>query len=440
MSCAWAAVALALPAPGGAQTRVSIEAERWLLDGLVTYRGQPAEGLLMNVRVVNSVFEDTGPAAADNLPPGYDPEENTAAFIARIPAYVASGVRAFTVSLQGGHPGYEGAVNSAFEADGRLRVSYLARVRSVIEACDRAGCVVILSCFYQRQHSHERALSGRAAIEAAVDNVAAWIREEGFTNVALEIANEYAHDGFRNWNDGDWLRTPEAQVALIERARAVHPELLVSTSGLGGGRIDARIAKAADFVLIHFNRTAITDFGARIAEARAHGKPVVGNEDDKVGAAGAEAAAEAVRHGASWGFMHSGKNQRVPFEFAGPDDDPVAYARIAALTGAGEGGDPGRGGPVNLFDGSEPPGPYFFLALVAPSSWRTGASTRGTSSCSLSRPSPSRREPPVFSHVHARSGRQAGASITTGSSGPGGGEPTAGPRSYSHRSRSRLGS
>ena len=40
------------------QTKVSITAERWCLNGEVTYRGTRAEGLLMNVRMVNSVFED----------------------------------------------------------------------------------------------------------------------------------------------------------------------------------------------------------------------------------------------------------------------------------------------------------------------------------------------------------------------------------------------
>ena len=50
-----------------------------------------------------------------------DPDANTARFIARIPDYVAHGVRAFTVCLQGGMPGYEGAVNSAFQPDGSLK-------------------------------------------------------------------------------------------------------------------------------------------------------------------------------------------------------------------------------------------------------------------------------------------------------------------------------
>ena len=51
-----------------------------------------------------------------------------------MPDYVAGGVRAFTIGLQGGMPGYEGAVNSAFNPDGSLRDAYLERVRRVIDA------------------------------------------------------------------------------------------------------------------------------------------------------------------------------------------------------------------------------------------------------------------------------------------------------------------
>ncbi len=91
--------------------------------------------------MVNSVFED-------RRKPDFDPEANTSRFLSHLPDYAAHGVGAFTICLQGGRPRYEGAVNSAFAPDGSLRESYLARVRRVIEACDRHGLVVILGCFY----------------------------------------------------------------------------------------------------------------------------------------------------------------------------------------------------------------------------------------------------------------------------------------------------
>ena len=52
---------------------------------------------------------------------GFDPDKNTAAFLAHVPDYSRHGVRAFTLCLQGGMPGYEGAINSAFDDTAALR-------------------------------------------------------------------------------------------------------------------------------------------------------------------------------------------------------------------------------------------------------------------------------------------------------------------------------
>jgi hypothetical protein len=317
-------------------TTVSIKGNRWLINGEPVLKGSPAEGLLVNVRMVNAVFEDSGPAAKENLGKDFDPDENTARFIAQIPDYYAHGVRGFTICLQGGLPGYEGAVNSAFNADGTLRKEYLDRVTKVIRAADREGAIIILSCFYQRQHSLPRALDGKAAIVNAVVNVATWIESEKFSNVVLEISNEYAHGGYNRWKDGAWLKSVEGQVELIRQAKAVAPTLLVSTSGMGRGLVPKPIAEAGDFLLLHFNMTPVNLIEERIKEARSYDKPVLCNEDDKVGAIGAEAARLSILSGAGWGFMHAKKNQNVPFEFDGAADDTLVYKMLQRLTTPGQ--------------------------------------------------------------------------------------------------------
>jgi len=348
LSTAWLAVVLGVLF-ASAVTRTSGSTEvgitpngQWTLNGEVTYPGTPAAGLLMNIRMVNATFEDSRPPSEwpEQLPTSFDPDENTAAFIARIPEYKAHGVLGFTLSLQGGSPKYEGAHNSAFEADGTLRAAYMKRIQRVIEACDAHGVAVILGCLYQRQHGAEptrlpRALQDRAAILAAVRHTAEWIRERGYRHVVLEVANEYAHSGYARWNDGAWLRTAEAQVELIGVAREAHPRLLVATSGMGHGRMPAPIGEASDFVLIHFNNTPLDAIPTRIAEVRAAhpNKPIIVNEDDKTGADGAEAARLSVEHGASWGYMGAAVNQSAPFEFRGAADDPAVYAMLARVTG-----------------------------------------------------------------------------------------------------------
>src|SRR5258706_11511685 len=65
-----------------ATTQVSITGSRWHINGAVTNPGSPAEGLLMNVRMVNATFDDATDATC---PRGFDPDANTAAFIARVP-------------------------------------------------------------------------------------------------------------------------------------------------------------------------------------------------------------------------------------------------------------------------------------------------------------------------------------------------------------------
>ena len=126
------------------RTKVSVSGERWLINGQVTNPGTEAEGLLTNTRMVNATFED-------RFKPGFSADENANTFIAGIPGYVNMGVNAFTLNLQGGMPGYEGALNSAFDPDGSLRGDYMSRVDRVIRACDKNGVIVILGFFYQRQ-------------------------------------------------------------------------------------------------------------------------------------------------------------------------------------------------------------------------------------------------------------------------------------------------
>jgi hypothetical protein len=324
-------------------TKITLAGNKWYINGKVTNPGTVAEGLLMNVRMVNSVFEDDRPKSQwpNSLPQDFDPSKNTDVFIAKLPEYVQYGMLGFTVSLQGGNPGYEGAHNSAFNSNGSLRSAYMERVERVINAADARGAVVILSAFYQRQHGQDptynpRALDGKTAIRAAVVNVASWIKNKGFTNVVFEISNEYGHSGYSKWNDGDWLRSASGQIELINLAQSTHPGLLVSTSGMGNATINSSIANAADFILIHTNNTALSDYPSRISALKTYGKPIVINEDDKLGSSGAQAAQLSVDNGAGWGFMHSKKNQYAPFEYDGAADDTSVYNKVKALSGGGE--------------------------------------------------------------------------------------------------------
>lgn len=295
-----------------------MEEGRWHLNGQVTYPGAPAEGLLMNARMVNATFEDKNR-------PDFDVEANTDAFLARLPEYVACGLRAFTLCLQGGGPGYEGAVNSAFEPVGTLSPKYLERVRRVIEACDEQGAVVILGCYYQRQ---SRVLRDEAAVRAGVVNAARWVRECGFSNVVLEVANEFGHPGYAH----EMLKSEAGIVELMRLARREAPAVLVSASRQSHRGVAHTVMREADFVLIHFNQLPLEGVPALLDTLKSFNKPVLCNEDAKVGEEGAQAAALSVRHGASWGLMQGAVNQKFPFRFDGAADDAPVYAMFGRLT------------------------------------------------------------------------------------------------------------
>jgi len=310
------------------QTRLEIRGDQFAINGRITCAGSAAEGLLMNVRLVNGCFEDL---AADTpaAKAGFDPQRNTDEFIASLPARHAHGIRAVTICLQGGFCGYEGAINSAFEPDGSLRPGYMSRVERIVRACDRLGLIVILGCFYQRQ---SRVLRDAEAVRAALRNVARWLKEKGFTNVLLEVANEFWHAGFAH----EIIRSAAGQVELIRLARVEHPRLLVGTSGCGDLTMPASVAEASDVILVHGNTTAIDDYPQRLEALKSYGKPVVVNEDEKIGAAGCEAAEVCVGLGVSWGYMNVERNQHWPFEWQiQPGDDQRVYEKIRDLTRAG---------------------------------------------------------------------------------------------------------
>lgn len=321
------------------KTTVSIEGNSLLINGKLTYEGCKPEsrGRLMNVRMVNSVFDDENP---ETRPDGFDPEVNTANFISSMDQYKSKGILAFTINLQGGFPGYEKAINSAFRPDASLKPEYMNRVSRIIEAADASGMVIIMGLFYQRQ---DQILPDEDMVRKATANVAAWIRDKGYKNVMVEIANEYKHQGF----DHKIILEEDGEVELMNIVRATAPSLLVSTSDLGNVRFHPKLCEAADFILLHGNGMNPNIYKDRINSFKAYEKPIIFNEDwcfsdDPRGISdAAEKATEAYNAGASWGVMNERRNQQWPFIFGIGDpseegnakEDFIAYETIAKLIG-----------------------------------------------------------------------------------------------------------
>ncbi len=322
------ATQLATAAPSGTgHTVVAIQGTHFLINGALTSPGKPAEGLLINTRMAQAIFDDENAATRDewNYPDTHrwDPQRNTNEFVAMLPTYAQYGIRMITVGLQGGCPstdppcpgGDHPWIVSGFNADGSLKSAWMNRLNQVITAADQNGIVVMVQFFYHGQN--QRVLDQ----PAAVDNITDWLVKGRFTNVLVETANE-CDAGFSDYLDGGNCAN---EVSLIKQVQdRSGGTLKVSVSWKGGEQPSDEVIQQEDLVLLHGNGINGTQLQALItstknsAAYRAHPKPIVVNEDststDNMNAS--------VAAGVSWGYLDTGTNnyrdgfQRPPVNWA----------------------------------------------------------------------------------------------------------------------------
>ncbi len=292
---AMAALPALYPLRGRAQARkteLTITGDAFLINGRPTYarrmfNGKRVEGLLMNIRVVQGIFDDLNPeTAARWVYPDtkrWDPDRNTNEFVAAMPEWKRHGVLAFTINLQGGSPGFPGGrgrgagtatgampapaaeaaaqptgapatappdtptpaaapaaagegrgrgrgpvgpqlENSAIDPEGNLRPAYMARLKRILDRADELGMVAIVGYFYFGQ---DQRLKDEAAVSRAVLNATNWILDAGYRNVLVEVNNEcniaYDHEILKP------ARVPEL-IELVQSQTRNGRRLLVSTS------------------------------------------------------------------------------------------------------------------------------------------------------------------------------------------------------------------
>ena len=312
-------------------THVAIRDGIFYLNGKPTYPGTPAEGRLMNVRAANGIFDDrAGPERFDRPEfvhrsyHRWDPEANTDRLIEALSRWKWMGVRALTVNIQGGWPGVpnETVDNNPYSPDGRaIDPSYLRRMERLIRAADAQGMVVLVGYFYFGQ-AHR--IPNEAAVKESVVTATRWLMDQRFTNVLVEINNEYnvryTHPILQE------QRVPE----LMELARrTAKGRLLISTSPGGGTVPSDAIMASSDFVLLHGNGCSPDRLRAMIRTVRGKtSKPVVINEDPE----GLPNLNVAFEEGASWGYYSQEDKQNVPARWTVlPGGEARIFYRIREL-------------------------------------------------------------------------------------------------------------
>jgi hypothetical protein len=315
------------------QTSVDVRDGRFLINGSPTYTevagSRPeARGLLMNARFIQGIFDD-GAGRGRYARWGrdrFDPEEHTSALIAALPEWHRYGLRAFTVGFQGGGPCFTvpnpEIDNNPFGADGgRLDPAYAGRMDRLIRGANAAGMVVIVSYLYQGQVG--RLEDGRA-VRRAVTAASRFLREGGYTNVLVEVANE---NDTPPYAVHPIVHTPEGMASLIDLARVESGGLAVGCSG-GGGSLAKEIVQSSDIVLFHGNGRTRQQLCNMVRQIRewAPGRAAVCNEDSQ--ALGNMQAA--LDSGASWGYFNNMTKQEPPADWRIlPGEDRFFALRMA---------------------------------------------------------------------------------------------------------------
>ena len=319
------ALRAAAPAAPPRRTEVSIRGEQFFLNGKPTYAGRwyqglKIEGLLMNVRAVQAIFDDASAETRGRWAypdtGKWDPERNTSEFVAALPEWRRNGLLAFTVNLQGGSPeGYsknQPWENTAIDADGNLRPAYMSRLARILDRTDELGMVAIVGYFYFGQ---DQRVKDEAAVRRAVANATNWLLDRDYRNVLVEIDNECDGKAY----DHEILKAARVHepIEMVKGMRRGGRRMLAGVSYGGGAPATANVVKASDFLLLHGNGA---DDPARIRKMIQVSRqretwrpmPVVINEDDHFRFDEPENhMMEALRNYASWGYFEPGKSDYV---------------------------------------------------------------------------------------------------------------------------------
>ncbi|MBM3753320.1 MAG: hypothetical protein FJW38_05005 [Acidobacteria bacterium] len=304
------------------KTSVSIRGDMFFINGKPTYqgrswKGKKIEGLLMNSRVVQGIYDDINPETAVRWAypdtKKWDANRNTNEFIAAMPLWRKHGLLAFTINLQGGSPeGYSKSQpwnNSAIAEDGSLRPGYMARLERILDRADALGMVAIVGYYYFGQ---DQRVKDEAAVKRSVVNATQWLLDKNYRNVLVELNNECNIPAY----DHAILRQDRIH-ELIETVRGMTKDgrrLLVGTS-YGGRFIPLpNVVKTSDFILIHGN--GVTDpkrITEMVRETRkvegCRPMPVLFNEDDHFDFDKPENNfVNAVNEYCSWGYFDPGKS------------------------------------------------------------------------------------------------------------------------------------
>lgn len=318
----------------------------WCVNGEITNKGSAAEGLMMNSRMIQGVFDDANASTVGMwaYPDTgvWDPNRNTMEFISNLSSYTACGINAVTVGLQGGGPiandfvHEQPWISTAWGFNGEIDSAWRSRMVAVAQAADAAGLVLIMQGWYQGQS--RRVNTSDSAVIKTIDEMIAIVQENQLTNVLVEIANE------------DDLKFNQPLLTVEEMARNfayVQKQssggILVSSSYTSHFTPPSDVISGADFALYHCNGLNPANTTAKVESImsqpafEARPKPVLFNECST----DVDVMNAAITAGAGWGYYDQGtsdyadgfQSPPVNWRVDASADKIAFFSRVAQVTG-----------------------------------------------------------------------------------------------------------
>lgn len=298
------------------KTVVTIRGDQFFINVKPTYEkrvwnGYKIEGLLLNSRMVQGIFDDSNPETAVNWAypdtKKWDADRNTDEFVRNMELWYSYGLLSFTINMQGGSPqGYSQAQpwhNSAYNEDGSLRPEYVKRLEKILDKADNLGMVPILGLFYFGQ---DERLKDEKAIINAVNNMIDWLLAKNYRNILIEVNNEcnikYDHE----------ILKPGRVHELIDLVKSKEKNgfRFYAGTSYGGGFIPLlNVVKSSDFIIMHGNGVSdperILEMINRVRKIEGYTpKPILFNEDDHYDFTKEQNNfVSALKGYASWGFF-----------------------------------------------------------------------------------------------------------------------------------------
>jgi len=179
-------------------SRLTIINNKFILDNKFINLNSSAEGILINSRMVQGISDGFTEFPYKDTKK-WNATRNNLDFVTNMSLWKSKGLNAFTIGLQGGAPssntGSQNHKNTAFNSNGTLKDEYMKRLKNVLIESNRLDMIVIISLFYRSQ---VKFFGDYSDVLTSTLNIILWLKNNNFTNVIIEPANECEFSEFKS--------------------------------------------------------------------------------------------------------------------------------------------------------------------------------------------------------------------------------------------------